>query len=157
MKHILFTFFILMLFSYKCPSQNENITGELYIKTIDVQDLFDNLSNEQIKQTRQIIDNPNLADEYSDVEKDLFKLFNFLYENELLRKPHFKLKISHGVIINVYSSKAEYTKLANKLSGFDIYDQKINITFKGAMKSEGFFGRPIYYCDEFILIEKLYQ
>jgi hypothetical protein len=143
--------------SFKGLSQNENISGEVYTKIIDVLDLFDDLSNEQIKQAKQIIDNPNLVDEYSDVEKNLFNLFNLLYENELLRKPHFKLKTSEGEIISVYTSREEYSKLTYKLSGYDIYDQKINIVFKGKKKSEGFFGRPIYYCDEFISIEKLYR
>lgn len=54
---------------YNDLSQTENISGELYIKTIDVQDLFDDLTNEQIKQTKQLIENPNLEEEYLDVEK----------------------------------------------------------------------------------------
>lgn len=156
MKQLPFILFTLLL-SIKGFSQNNNISGELYVKTIDVQDLFDDLSNEQIKQTKQLIENPNLANEYSEVEKGLFHLFNFLYDNELLRKPHFKLKTDQGEIINVYTSRDEYAKLAKKLSGFDIYDQKIDITFTGEKKSDGFFGRPIYYCDEFISVEKLYQ
>ena len=55
---------LIVLFSHKAQSQT--ISGELYIKTIDVQDLFDDLTNEQIKQTKQLIENPNLANEYSD-------------------------------------------------------------------------------------------
>lgn len=77
-------------------------------------------------------------------------MFNFLYDNELLRKPHFKLKLGENKIINVYTSRDEYEKLTSKLSGFDIYDQKIEIIFAGAKKSDGFFGRPIYYCDAFV-------
>ena len=146
---------LIVLFSHKAQSQT--ISGELYIKTIDVQDLFDDLTNEQIKQTKQLIENPNLANEYSDVEKKLFHLFNFLYDNELLRKPHFKLKLGANEIINVYTSRAEYEKLACKLTGLDIYDQKIDIAFIGKKISDGFFESPIYYCDEFVLIEKLYR
>ena len=157
MKQLLLIIFTILLFVQKVQTQPQTINGELYIKTIDIQDLFNDLTNEQIKQTKQLIENPNLEAEYLDVEKKLFQLFNFLYDNELLRKPHFKLKIGENEIINVYISRPEYAKLTTKLSSFDIYDQKINISFTGTKRSEGFFGRPIYYCDAFVFIEKLYR
>lgn len=74
MKNLI-TILLFVILSFKGFGQTKTIRGELYIKTIDVQDLFDNISNEQIKQTKQLIENPNLANQYLDVEKKLFDFF----------------------------------------------------------------------------------
>lgn len=153
MKCIFLTLFILTLFSFQGISQNETIQGNIYIKLIDVQNLFDELSDEQLKQINQYIDNPNTS--LSEEENKLTNHYKFLLQNNLLNKPHFKLKTNAGKIINVYTDKTEYLKLKNKLNGFDKYEEQITLAFDGVKKSDGFFDEALYYASKITSVEKI--
>ncbi|MFB9107044.1 hypothetical protein [Flavobacterium gyeonganense] len=153
MKRFFLTLLILTSFSYRSISQNKTIEGSLYIKLIDVQNLFDELSEEQLNQINQYIDNPNTI--LSDEENKLTNHYKFLLQTKLLKKPHFKLKMNSGEIVNVYTDETEYLKLKNKLTGFDKYEQQINVIFKGMKKSDGFFDEALYYANQITSVEKI--
>ena len=159
MKHLFFTLVAITLLSFKGMSQNESIQGAIYIKLIDVHNIFGGLPDKIIKQLNDsIITNPKNDKKDSNLDREVSDYFKFLVENNFLQKPHFKLKLQTGKIINVFVEEAEYSKLEKELKGFDKEKERINLNFEGIKKSDGFFkelDQAIYYANKIISVEKI--
>lgn len=160
MKHLFFSLFAitLLLSSINAMAQNENISGSIYIKLIDVHNIYSDLPDEVINQLNKTISNPNYEKKLSQSEKEGYTYYKFLVDNNFINKPLFKLKIESGKIINVFIEEAEYSKLKKELENFDRYTQIINLKFEGVKKSDGFFkelDEAIYYANKITFVEKV--
>lgn len=154
-KNFLIVFVSLILFS--C-NENEIIQGEIYIKLIDVHNLY-GVYERQIEKINLVIDNPN-QNQLTSSEKELYKLYEILLNNDLINKPYFKLKLANGELINIYTTESEFTKLKTELDNFDKYKEKIMVKFEGSRISEGvpnseeILRQSIYSANNIIFIEK---
>jgi hypothetical protein len=158
MKQLFFSLVAITLFSFKAMGQKENIEGSVYIKLIDIYNIIDSLSDTVVNQTNKVISEPNYEKKIPESEKEGYAFFKFLVENNFLHKPHFKLKMESGKIINVFVDEREYLKLKEKLKGFDKDKERINLKFEGVKKSDGFFkelDQAIYYADKITFVEKV--
>lgn len=146
--------FLLLLVSltlFTCK-ENDIIQGDIYIKLIDVHNLY-GVSESQIEKIKLVIDNQD-QNQYTDSEKKSFKLYEILLNNDLINKPYFKLKLANEEIINIYTTENEYKKLNNTLETFDRGIEKISVNFKGRKISDGIFEEAIYIADKIISLEK---
>lgn len=143
--------------SVNAMGQNENISGSIYIKLIDIHNVYSGLPDEVKNQLDKTISNPNYEKKLSESEKEGYTHYKFLVENNFTNKPFFKLKIKSGKIINVFVEEAEYSTLKKELENFDRYTQIINLKFEGVKKSDGFFkelDEAIYYANKITFLEK---
>ncbi len=155
MKHLFFTLVAITLLSFKGMSQNESIQGSIYIRLIDVHNIFNGLPDKTINQFKDSISTHKYNKIHEDLDRRVSNYFKFLVENDFFHKPHFKLKMESGKIINVFVEETEYSKLKKKLKRFDRYTQQINLKFEGVKKSDGFFDEAIYYANKIIFVEKI--
>jgi hypothetical protein len=155
MKQLFFSLVAITLFSFKGMSQNESIQGYIYVKLIDVHNMFGGLPDKIIKQLSDSINNPNYNKNHTKFEIQGFEYFKFLIENKFIHKPHFKLKLESGKLINVFVEDREYLKLKKKLKGLEREKERINLKCEGIKKSDGFFDEAIYYADKITLVEKV--
>ena len=158
MRRILFTLLVFTLFSFRGLSQNVTIQGNIYIKLIDVHNIVDLLPSTVIDKINETIANPNYDKEISKSERDAYDYYKFLLENKWMGKPHFKLKLETGKIINVFTNEVEYLKLKNKLEHFDRYEEQINVKFEGVKKADDFFkelDEDIYYAEKITSVDKI--
>ena len=159
MKHLFFTLLVLVIFSCKEINKNNLIQGDIYIKLIDAHSIIYGMPDEKIQKFKERIDNPNQS-EYTESEQKLIRYYKILIEHDLFNKPHFKLKLSNGKIVNVYTNKTEYSKLSKYLNKLDRDKEKITMKFEGSKKSEGIydpdgiFNQAIYHAKRIIFVEK---
>jgi hypothetical protein len=159
MKHLFFTLVTIILVSFKGMSQNESISGSIYIKLIDIHIIINGLSDKMITQASDSISKKsNYRGINSDLSIESDNYFKFVLENKFFRKPFFKLKLESGKVINVFVDEREYLKLKKKLKGFNRGKERINLKFEGVKKSDGFFKErleAIYYANKITLVEKV--
>jgi len=149
MKKILF---IIVIALSSCTDKQGSIQGDICIKQIDVHNIY-GMPNDKIEEFKKIITGTN-QNEYTDSEKKFNKLHKILLDNDVFNVPTFKIKTSFGEIINVYTSKEEYSKLNNLLNTLKVEKEKISITFEGEKIHEGVFNEPLYKANKIILMEK---
>lgn len=149
MKKIIYITFIVL---FSCTNKEAVIDGVIYIKQIDVHNIY-GMPDDKIEEFKKIIIDPN-QNKYSDSEKKFNKLHKILLDNGVFNVPSFKVKTSLGEIINVYTSKEEYSKLYSLLSSLKVEKEKISITFKGEKIHEGVFNEPLYKSNQIISVEK---
>ncbi len=160
MKNLFFTLVTITLLSFNAMGQNENISGSIYIKLIDVHNIFNMQPDKILNQFRDSLSNPNhkYDKNHPNLDRQASEYFKFLDNNNFFRKPHFKLKLDSGKIINVFVEEAEYSKLEKELKGFDKEKERINLNFEGVKKSDGFFkelDQAIYYANKITFVEKI--
>lgn len=148
-----------MIISCRTKNNDNIIQGEIFIKLIDVRNVVSNIPDDKLEEVKKSIANADQTN-LTESEKKSSNYFKILLEKNLIKKPFFKLKISSGKIINVYTTKTEYSKLQKILENFDKYKEKIKVEFEGkkisdgVFDSDGIFDQPIYLADKIISIEK---
>lgn len=148
-----------MIISCRTKNNDSIIQGEIFIKLIDVRNVVSNIPDDKLEEVKKSIANADQTN-LTESEKKSSNYFKILLEKNLIKKPFFKLKISSGKIINVYTTKTEYSKLQKILENFDKYKEKIKVEFEGnkisdgVFDSDGIFDQPIYLADKIISIEK---
>ena len=155
-----YLFFILLLTIFSCRETNKRniIQGDIYIKLIDVHSLY-GLPSQKLEEFKQKVLKSN-QNNHSESEKKLNRYFKILINHDLFNKPHFKLKTKEGKIINIYTSKKEYTKLAIHLKNFDRDEEKISVKFEGnkipnnIIDTDSIFNQSIYYAKNIISVQK---
>ncbi len=159
MKQLFLALLTLAMLSCKEENKNNVIEGNIYLKLIDFHSLVYNLPDEKLKEFKNKIININ-QDNASGSEKKLVSYFMILIENNIFNKPHFKLKLESGKIINVYTNEDEYKKLSKELNNFDKYKEKISIKLKGIeipnniLDADDIFNKTIFHAKEIISVEK---
>ncbi|GAB1856943.1 hypothetical protein MHTCC0001_17790 [Flavobacteriaceae bacterium MHTCC 0001] len=150
MKYLFFITLLLTIISCKeGKNHNKVIEGTLYIKLIDVNNILYGLSDEDIEKFKNGIYN-NGDDGGIVADRKFIEYHKILIDNNIVKEPHFKLKIKDGKIINVYTNEVEYKKLSKHLDNFDREKEKIIIKFEGTKISDGvedpdnIFNQPIY-------------
>ena len=158
-KLLTHAFILLIIFSCKTKNNNSTIQGDIFIKLIDVRNIVANLPDDKLEEVKKSIASADQTN-FTESEKKSNNYFKILLEKDLIKKPFFKLKISSGKIINVYTTETEYSELQSTLENFDKYKEKIEVVFKGnkisdgVFDSDGIFDQPIYLADKIISIEK---
>lgn len=158
-KLLTYTSLLLMIISCRTKNNDNIIQGEIFIKLIDVRNVVSNIPDDKLEEVKKSIANADQTN-LTESEKKSSNYFKILLEKNLIKKPFFKLKISSGKIINVYTTKTEYSKLQKILENFDKYKEKIKVEFEGkkisdgVFDSDGIFDQPIYLADKIISIEK---
>ncbi len=158
MKQLFFALLALTVLSCKDTNQTQIVQGDIYIKLLDVISVLSQLSEEEIK-TLDKIDNSNQK-EYTNSEKKAAAYFKILIENNLEKKPHFKLITKNGKIINVFTNNSEQIKLAKYLNKLDRDKEKVTVKFEGIKISNGIFDpdgtfdQAIYMAKQIVLIQK---
>ena len=158
-KLLTYTLLLLMIISCRTKNNDSIIQGEIFIKLIDVRNVVSNIPDDKLEEVKKSIANADQTN-LTESEKKSSNYFKILLEKNLIKKPFFKLKISSGKIINVYTTKTEYSKLQKILENFDKYKEKIKVEFEGnkisdgVFDSDGIFDQPIYLADKIISIEK---
>jgi len=149
MKHsILIILISIVLFS----CQNNEIEGEVYVKLIDVHNIY-GISDDKVKEFKARVLSLE-QEEYSASERKLNQLYKTLIDNNIFNTPHFKIKMKTDEIINVYTSKEEYSKIYSLLENLNMEEEKILIKFKGKKISDGVFDEAIYKASKIVLAEK---
>ena len=129
-------------------SEGEIYKGDIYIKLIDFGSIYGASKEKVYELKEQLKGSDTLIKNESD--KIFVRHFKNLVKHKLLEKPYFKLKLSDGEIINVYTEEEEYSKLEALLKGMDRDKEKIEVEFQGDKKEEG-----IFYASKLLAINKV--
>ncbi len=155
-------FILLLLTALSCKedkNQNELIEGVIYIKLIDLNNMLYSLPEEDIVKFKNGIYNQGI-NENLESDKKFIEYHKILIDSNLVKKPHFKLKIADDKIINVYTNEDEYAKLSQHLDNFDREKEKIIVKFEGIKISDGIldsdniFDKAIYKAKKIVSISK---
>ena len=133
------------------------IEGNIYIKLIDFHHLYGIICEtppEKLKEIKQQAATTTSLDNLSNSEAKMYAYVSFLINNDLLDKPHFKIKDENGTILNMYASEKEYIQLKNELQLLNREEEQIAIKCIANKLSDVYFNEPLYYVDRFICIQK---
>lgn len=101
---------IFLLTSCKSES-NKMIEGDLYFKLINFPTLFgaqDSLISKFVKDLKTVN-----KDTLNEQDKELWDLFQFMYDQKLMLKPYVNLKQGNGEIVMIYLDSTDFIKLKN--------------------------------------------
>lgn len=141
---------LMILIFINCKDKSEEIiTGNLYIKLVDLSSLY-GLSKDKIDYWKNIVARSK-EEEFSNKNDSIhYNYFKTLIKYDLLEKPCFKLKIFDGEIINVFTSEKEYLKLNNLEKKLNRDSEQIEIKFRGVRKEDN-----IYYTNDIFYVQKI--
>jgi len=106
MKKIIFII-LFGLTAICCKNKDEVMSGDLFIKYIDIGSLYP-LSKEEIDIK---IESNKKTLNVSEEEKGLVAYFLKLKEDDLIDKPHFNLRIDDGSVLKIFTYEDQYHKL----------------------------------------------
>ena len=149
MKNI-FLVFMLCVLGCKDKNQNETvISGEIYIKLIDVHRTMYGMPKDKIESVLKRIAAETDKDSLNSSELEVREYYEFLAQENLIDKPYFKVKINNEGIIRVLTTEEEYLKLKPDIENLNRETEKIAVKFKGREIKNG-----IFFADNIINVKK---
>lgn len=151
MKNFLSLLMLLILFISCVTDNKKTVEGDLYFKLIDLRffDAPDSILTKiesGVKLTK--------LDTLIEQDKKIYKLLQFMVDNELLRKPFIRLRQDDGKIIMVLLDTLDYTKIKD-YNHLDLVRDNKRIRIKMEVSELKFDSLTAYESLRLISIDKI--